>query len=242
MRDRDVELEFVIEPLGETTLLLRFGNTIDATTNSRVHVAASTLQAARLPGMIDIVPAYSSLALVYSPVVWADGSGLPWRQFSAAVQAAFAAPPALVRRTEKRVDIPVCYDLACGIDLEEVARHCSLSVDALIARHVAGDYCVAMLGFAPGFPYLIGLDSTLRTPRRANPRQRVPPGSVAIGGLQTGIYPGQLPGGWQLIGRTPLQLFDPKREPPCLLAPGDRVRFHAIDVDEFAGLERLTLS
>ena len=130
----------------------------------------------------------------------------------------------------------MCYGGEYGPDLEAVAVHAGLSPDAVVARHAAGDYSVAMLGFAPGFPYLLGLDPALHAPRRTDPRTRVPAGSVAIGGAQTGIYPRELPGGWNLIGRTPLPLFDPRREPPALLAAGDRVRFRAIDVDGFARL------
>jgi KipI family sensor histidine kinase inhibitor len=130
----------------------------------------------------------------------------------------------------------VCYGGESGPDLDAVAEHAGLSRDDVIARHAAAEYTVAMLGFAPGFPYLLGLDRALQVPRRPSPRTRVPAGSVAIGGAQTGIYPRELPGGWHLIGRTPLVLFDPAREPPCLLAPGDRVRFREIEAGEFARL------
>jgi KipI family sensor histidine kinase inhibitor len=143
---------------------------------------------------------------------------------------ALPAPPP----QEDLVEIPVCYGGDFGPDLADIARHAKLDVAEAIARHAAREYRVAMLGFAPGFPYLLGLDPALHAPRRANPRTRVPAGSVAIGGAQTGIYPRELPGGWQIIGRTPLALFDAGRESPALLAPGQRVRFRAIDTDEFA--------
>jgi KipI family sensor histidine kinase inhibitor len=112
-----------------------------------------------------------------------------------------------------------------GPDLQRVADHAGLSTTDVIARHAVAEYTVAMLGFAPGFPYLLGLDAALATPRLATPRTRVPAGSVAIGGAQTGLYPQASPGGWNLIGRTDRVLFDPQRDPPALLAPGDRVRF-----------------
>ncbi|HJU25447.1 MAG TPA: 5-oxoprolinase subunit PxpB [Rhodanobacteraceae bacterium] len=143
------------------------------------------------------------------------------------VTAATAKPPG------RPIEIPVCYGGEYGPDLDAVAAHAGLAPDEVVARHTAAEYTVAMIGFAPGFPYLLGLDAALAMPRRRDPRTRVPAGSVAIGGAQTGIYPHELPGGWQLIGRTPLALFDPQREPPCLLAPGDRLRFRAIRVDEF---------
>ncbi|HET9482549.1 MAG TPA: 5-oxoprolinase subunit PxpB, partial [Xanthomonadales bacterium] len=128
----------------------------------------------------------------------------------------------------RTVVIPVCYGGDSGPDLDAVAKHTGLSAHDVVARHAAGDYRVAMLGFQPGFPYLIGLDPALATPRHATPRPRVAAGSVGIGGAQTGVYPREAPGGWQLIGRTPLALFDAARKPPALLAPGDRVRFEAI--------------
>lgn len=144
------------------------------------------------------------------------------------------SPPSSVMGEREAVAIPVCYGGEHGPDLAAVAGHARLAPGEVVRRHTAAEYTVAMLGFAPGFPYLLGLDAALHVPRRADPRTRVPAGSVAIGGAQTGIYPRELPGGWNLIGRTPQVLFDPERDPPCLLAPGDRVRFRAIDAEEFA--------
>lgn len=238
MHAADAERGFAIEPLGETLLVLHFGDRIDADLNARVHAAAATLHAAELPGVTDLVPAYAALGLVYQPLVWARGEGLPWRQLADAVRAVFAAPPPYLRAAGARIEIPVCYGGTDGPDLAAVADRCGFSAAEAIARHSAREYTVAMLGFAPGFAYLLGLDPALHTPRRAEPRLRVPRGSVAIGGAQTGIYPSDLPGGWQLIGRTPLTLFDAARDPPCLLAPGDRVRFRAIDAREWADLEQ----
>ncbi len=230
------EYAVAFEPLGETMLLIRFGSCIDAQINARVHAAVATLRAAELPGVVDIVPAFATLALVYKPATWSDAEGSPWQQLAAATRAVFAAPPAYTTEPAATIVIPVCYGGANGPDLESVAHHCGLTADAVIALHCGADYRVAMLGFAPGFPYLLGLDHALHTPRRANPRTSVPRGSVAIGGAQTGIYPSELPGGWQLLGRTPLRLFDPQRDPACLLAPGDQVRFRPIDDAEFATL------
>jgi len=134
------------------------------------------------------------------------------------------------------VVIPVCYGGDFGPDLEDVARTHETSTDAIIAAHTAGIYTVAMLGFLPGFPYLDGLDAALHTPRRATPRTAVPAGSVGIGGSSTGVYPFVSPGGWHLIGRTPLTLFAARRTPPTLLQPGDRVHFRAIPADAFRAL------
>lgn len=227
-----------VEPLGDTALLLRFGDRIDAATNARVHAAAATLRAAALPGLVDVVPAYASLTLHYRPGAWRDGTVAPWRRFADAVRDALAATSIVPARPLREVDIPVCYGGEHGPDLDALAVALGLATEDVVARHSGGDYRVAMLGFAPGFPYLLGLDASLHAPRLARPRTRVPRGSVAIGGAQTGIYPSELPGGWQLIGRTPLVLFDPQREPVCVLAPGDFVRFRAITRAEFDAIER----
>ncbi|MEO7148890.1 MAG: 5-oxoprolinase subunit PxpB [Rhodanobacteraceae bacterium] len=234
--------DFAAEPLAEDTLLLRFGRRVDAAINTRVHDAAMRLRAASLPDVTEIAPAYASLLLRFDPIAWTDARDpdeAPHARLLAAVRQ-------LLRDTHsfhnanatpaQTIEIPVCYGGDLGRDLEDIAQHAGFDTAQVVARHTAADYTVAMLGFAPGFPYLLGLDRALRAPRRAAPRIRVPAGSVAIGGAQTGIYPRELPGGWNLIGRTPLVLFDVEREPPCLLAPGDRVRFRAIDPEEFATL------
>ncbi len=229
-----------IHDLGDRTLLIRLGDDIDAATNVRVHALADHLRAARLAGIVDIVPAYASIAVHYDPLVWfgaasdrSPGDCLAQRLRALLAPIDAGAHVDTVGTNDAPVDIPVCYGGDVGPDLADVARHAGLDAHDVVARHIAGDYRVAMLGFAPGFPYLLGLAPSLHMPRRANPRTRVPAGSVAIGGAQTGIYPRELPGGWQIIGRTPLCLFDAAREPPSLLAAGQRVRFRAIDAEEF---------
>lgn len=214
------------EPAGEALLLLRFGSTLDAALNARVHAFADALRDARLDGIVDIVPAYASLGIHYDPRAWEDSDGMPWRRLARALRAHARSAP--TRRAAREVQVPVHYGGDDGPDLERVARHAGLEAVEVVRRHAAATYRVAMLGFAPGFPYLIGLDPALQVARRAEPRLRVPAGSVAIGGLQTGIYPRELPGGWNLVGRTPLVLFDARAEPPCLLAPGDDVRFRVL--------------
>ena len=136
--------------------------------------------------------------------------------------------------TARTVEIPVVYGGDCGPDLDSAAAELGMTAEQLLQRHANGEYTVAMIGFAPGFPYLLGLDPALALPRLATPRTKVAAGSVGIGGAQTGIYPRESPGGWRLIGRTPLVLFDPAREPPALLAPGDRVRFVAVHATDEA--------
>jgi inhibitor of KinA len=214
---------------GEDALLLHFGDRIDAVINARVHAAHNRIQHA-LP-QLETVPAYASILLRFDPFAWSDHAGQTPHQ--AVTQAVLHA----LQRTEhnlaspRRIEIPVYYD---GEDLAALAQYAQLTIEQVITRHTGGDYQVAMLGFAPGFAYLLGLDPALAMPRRAEPRLRVPAGSVAIGGHQTGIYPKSLPGGWQLIGRTPLRLFDPTAASPSVLRAGDRVNFRAIDAAEFA--------
>lgn len=228
-----------LEPMGEGALLLRFGERIDAVLNARVHAAAHALRDAALPGLEDLVPAYASLLLRFDAATAVDASRMPEieRRMRAMLATIADGTDATAAATTARiVEIPVCYGGDFGPDLDAVAAHAGLGADEVVARHAGGDYRVAMLGFAPGFPYLLGLDPALHAPRLATPRTRVPAGSVAIGGAQTGIYPRVLPGGWRIVGRTPLALFDLAREPACLLAPGDHVRFRAIDAAEFARL------
>jgi KipI family sensor histidine kinase inhibitor len=228
-----------VEALGDHALLVVFGDCVDSALNARALAAAAVLQAADLPGLHDIAPAYASVCVHYDPRAWADTTGaqLPHARLASRISGIVDNLPASPDAHDAAaIDIPVCYGGEFGPDLDNVAANAKLSADAAIALHCAAAYRVAMLGFAPGFPYLLGLDPALHTPRRANPRTRVPAGAVAIGGAQTGIYPRELPGGWQIIGRTPLALFDAARNPAALLAPGQSVRFSPIGAGEFAAL------
>jgi len=240
---------FALEPLGDGAVLIRLGDRIDAATNRSALALAETLRAAALPGIRDIVPAYASVCVHYDIAMFASTAGPGSPHLLAAervgqITARFLESNTTLTGAETEDDtpaleIPVRYGGEFGPDLGDVATQAGIDEQAVIERHANGNYRVAMLGFMPGFPYLLGLDASLHTPRRASPRTRVPAGSVAIGGAQTGIYPRELPGGWQLIGRTPLVLFDPGRAQPALLQPGQRVRFRAIEAGgEFAALMR----
>jgi KipI family sensor histidine kinase inhibitor len=215
-----------IEAMAEDALLLRFGDRIDATTNARVHAATAALR--KLPGL-ECVPAYASVLVRFDPCRWQHAR--LEQEVATTLAGLQSSPP-----PSREIEIPVLYGGSAGPDLDDVARSCGLDAGAVVARHSGSRYRVAMLGFAPGFPYLLGLDPALSVPRRASPRLRVPAGSVAIGGGQTGIYPRELPGGWQLIGRTPLRLFDANAASPTLLGPGDGVRFRAIDERDWENL------
>ncbi|MEO8672427.1 MAG: 5-oxoprolinase subunit PxpB [Tahibacter sp.] len=227
-----------IEALGDGVLMLQFGERIDTQINAQVYAAAQQLQRAALPGIRDIVPAYASLAVHYDALQWADASGANAAQRCEDALRAALSVEADVQRDDASalIVVPVCYGGEFGPDLAALAAHTGLSEADVMARHCDATYRVAMLGFAPGFAYLLGLDVALHAPRRAQPRLRVPAGSVAIGGAQTGIYPRELPGGWNLIGRTPWTMFDVRRSPASKLAPGDRVRFRVVDNDEYRAL------
>lgn len=230
-----------IQALGDCALLLSFGERLDPALNTLALAAAVALHAADLPGVRDIAPAYASICVQYDPCAWMDA--VAKQSPHACIASRISAivdnmPMPQAEPGAAAIDIPVCYGAEFGPDLGALAAHAKLSTAEAIARHCVAEYRVAMLGFAPGFAYLLGLDTALHMPRRATPRVRVPPGSVAIGGAQTGIYPHELPGGWQIIGRTPLKLFDVSRDRPALLGPGQRVRFRAVGADEFAALAR----
>lgn len=171
------------------------------------------------PGVLNLHPAFASVLIDFDPRRHRHSD------LEALVRERLSAQPAETAVESRLVEIPVCYGGADGPDLEEVARHTGLDPELVIQRHSAAEYRVYFLGFSPGFPYLGGMPAELATPRLPSPRKRVPAGSIAIGGLQTGVYPMESPGGWRLIGRTSLRLFDAAAEPPALLCLGDRVRF-----------------
>ncbi len=216
-----------LEPLGDRALLAVLGDAIDPEVNDRVHALAGAIRARGLPGILDLVPAYANLAVHYDPERWAGDGGAPAQALARELRALWGGTLAAAGPEPWVVTIPVCYGGEWGPDLEEVARHCGLAEAEVVRRHTRPEYRVFMLGFAPGFPYLGGLDPALATPRRSTPRTRIPAGSVGIAGAQTGIYPLETPGGWQIIGRTGLRLFDPALAEPCRLRPGDRLNFVA---------------
>jgi len=221
-----------IQPLGDRALQVVIGDAPDEATRLRVAAAARRLEAPRVVGVVECVPGFTTLTVHYHLE-----SERAYRTVAAAVEAALAGVESdAPAEPDRLVEIPVCYGGELGPDLGQVADHAGLDPTEVIARHSGAEYRVHLLGFIPGFPYLAGLDPRLATPRRDLPRTSVPAGSVGIGGTQTGVYPLESPGGWQVIGRTPLRLFDPGREPAALLRPGDRVRFRPIDAAGFGRL------
>lgn len=213
---------------GDSLVLVEFESTIAPDVNRRAVALAAAIAGAHVPGVRDVVPAYASVGVHVDPLRF-DHATLE-AVISHAWDTAAEAEPAA-----RTVEIPVCYGGAFGPDLSEVAAFAGCSDDEVIARHAAGRYRVYMLGFLPGFAYLGGVEGSIAMPRRSAPRTVVPAGSVGIAGRQTGVYPCESPGGWRLIGRTPIALFDLARPAPALLAPGDVVRFVPTAHDEWPG-------
>jgi inhibitor of KinA len=228
------EERFQIEPQGDTAarILWKFGNSpaIVAANSAVVHL----VEQAELKGLIAAVPGFDSVTVHYDPLSW-NG----WDEFVRALDALLRESDLSPRVTGRSIEIPVCYAPQYGLDLDEVAGLVGLSVAEVVQLHSSAEYTVQMLGFMPGFPYLEGLPAQLSVPRKRKPRLEVSAGSVAIGGSQTGVYPVASPGGWQVIGRTPLRLFDPSLPVPALLSAGDRVRFREVSLEEFAQLQGL---
>jgi inhibitor of KinA len=219
--------------LGDRAVLITLGESIDEATHRRVRAVTARIDADSPRGFVDRVPAFASVVVHYEPCLVEANRPSPHDAFVAALQHILSD----IRDDElpraRVVEIPVCYGGDLGPDIDDVARQHGIDAQEVIDIHVAGDYLVYMVGFMPGFAYLGGLSSRITTPRRQTPRMAVPAGTVGIGGEQTGVYPLVSPGGWNLIGRTPLKIFDITREEPALLATGDRVRFSSITRDEF---------
>ena len=212
-----------IVPAGDSVLVVELDERIDPAVNARAIAVADAIQAAGLAGVRDVVPTYRSVAVYFDPLR-TDYDRLHELVERAAAQ---AGPDASAQLAPVR--IPVCYGGDFGPDLESVAARVTLTADEVVRLHAGRTYRVFMLGFVPGFAYMGILDVRIAVPRHSSPRVRVPLGSVGIAGVQTGIYPAETPGGWQLIGRTPVKPFDPSRAKPFLLKAGDAVEFYPID-------------
>jgi inhibitor of KinA len=213
-------------PAGDTALTVEFGDRIDRQLNDRVLNLRARLRAAAIDGVVETVPTFRSLMVHYDP------SRIGGSQLTEVIR------NLLDKRTTKRSvrrvwRVPICYEQDCAPDLAEVAEQTALTTQEVARRHGAVEYHVYMIGFVPGFPYMGDLPPEIDLPRRREPRTKVPPGSVAIASGMTGIYPIESPGGWHLIGATPIHLFDVGWSRPSLFSPGDTVRFYAIGRDEY---------
>ena len=224
-------------PLGDSAAYVEFSTRLDLEVNELVQRLGLAILKRKLPWIRDVVPALGGVALHFD----LESAELPAQPLEAAlaiVTECLKQAGSGKEAAGRQVELPVCYEAEFALDLEEVAKKSGLPPAEVTHRHVSGEYRVLMMGFAPGHAYMGGLDPTLAVPRRASPRAVVPAGSVAVANEQTVVYPYAISGGWNVIGRTPMVLFDAKRERPSLLWPGDRVRFRAISREKFLDLQK----
>ncbi|HEY2151295.1 MAG TPA: 5-oxoprolinase subunit PxpB [Vicinamibacterales bacterium] len=222
---------------GDSVIVVEFEERIDPIVNDRTIACAGALQRAAISGVRDVVPTYRSVAIYFDPLR-TNGAALMARAevVARAVSSRSSDSPEAIRSPaapSPTVRIPVCYGDELGPDLADLAAFAHMDETEVVRTHVASTYRVFMVGFVPGFAYLGVVDERIAMPRRASPRLRVPAGSVAVGGVQTGVYPMETPGGWQVIGRTPVKPFDPGRADPFLMKAGDAVEFYPIERGEF---------
>jgi inhibitor of KinA len=220
-------------PASDSSLLVVFGNIICSELHDRVIALFRAVEAQNHPAIRNLHPGYASLLIDF------DSLQISHAQLESLVQELGGTAHSQSEHEKNMVPIPVCYDPEFGPDLTDVANHAKMSPDEVVRQHSSSEYFVYFLGFSPGFAYLGGLPPALQTPRLATPRRLVAAGSVGIAGSQTGIYPVDSPGGWRLIGRTPLRMFDPQADPPARLQPGERVRFSVIDRATFSSMSEL---
>lgn len=226
-----------IYPLNEHALTIEFGQEISPAINDQVMALHHDLQKQPFPGYIESVPAYTTLTVYFDLLKISGFIKKSNQPVSGHVSNLLSERILLMDPIKQRalpvLELPVCYDLSLAPDLPWVAEYCRLSIPEIIALHTSEIYRVYMIGFIPGFPYLGMLPPALEVPRKLRPALSVPAGSVALAGRQTGIYPFSIPGGWQIIGRTPFRLFDVNREPCCALEMGQQIKFVPISLEEF---------
>jgi inhibitor of KinA len=217
---------------GDAAVAIELGDTIDPAVNRRVHDLRQLIEQRHVAGIIETVPTYRSLLVYYNPLATTRSA------LERELRDLAAAGTSVGRSPARLVEVPTAYGGEFGPDLGFVAEHAGLPVEDVIRIHSATDYLVYMMGFTAGFPYLGGMSPTLATPRLATPRARIPAGSVGIAHEQTGIYPADSPGGWRIIGRTPLRIFDAARTPPVIIEAGDYVRFVPVAAEEYRDVAR----
>lgn len=216
---------------GDRAVTVEFGETISEETAKRVSAMKRELEMVKLPEVEEVVQTYRSLLVYYDPIKE------PYEKFILKLKAIEEKAEIGESLKSRHIEIPIMYGGEFGSDLKGVSKWLGIPEEEIVKRHLAGEYLVHMIGFTPGFPYMGGLDKSLAIPRKEIPRLNVPPGSVGIAGDQTGIYPVESPGGWSIIGRTPIKLYDPQREKPVLLESGDRVIFREIGAEEYRAIE-----
>ena len=216
---------------GDSSLLIEFGNEISPEINRRIAAVVELMREQHIEGVVDVIPAFCSLLVNYDPRV------AGYEKMKKRLESLVRVDIKVGQVKRKIFEIPVLYGGEYGPDLASIAEHAGISQDEVIAIHSSRDYLIYMLGFLPGFCYLGGLDERIHTPRLSNPRLRIRAGSVGIGGSQTGIYPLDSPGGWQLMGMTPVKTYDPEREIPILVEAGNDSRFVPIDEEQYKQIQ-----
>lgn len=225
--------EIRILTAGDSSLLVEFGQEISPQINRRIAAVVQLMKEQQIEGVVDMIPAFCSLLINYDPRV------IGYQELKARVQNLVKVDLKSEYRRKRIFEIPVCYGGEYGPDLKNIADHAGLTEEEVIRIHSSKDYLIYMLGFLPGFTYLGGLDERIHTPRLSNPRVKINAGSVGIGGSQTGIYPLDSPGGWQLMGMTPVKTYDPSRKVPILVEAGDYIRFIPINEEEYIHIRKL---
>lgn len=230
--------EAVIKPLGDSALIVQLGNEISPKIHQKVQALSALLYKNPFDGFVETVPAFTNLTIHYNPAIVHESfmkytTMTPFQKVRSHVHTLLQQVDEKLVFEGRQVEIPVLYGGEYGPDLEYVAAYHKLSIEEVIELHTQNECLVYMIGFAPGFPFLGGMDERIATPRKESPRKAIAPGSVGIAGKQTGIYSLETPGGWQIIGRTPLDLFRPELEPPVLLQAGDRIKFFPISLKDF---------
>lgn len=218
---------------GDSSLLVEFGKEISEEINRKITATVQLMRKQNIEGVVDVIPAFCSLLINYDPRV------IAYDEIKERIQALLKVEVKGNKGRKKIYEIPVCYGGEYGPDMENIAKNAGLTEEEVIKIHSSRDYLIYMLGFLPGFCYLGGLDERIHTPRLANPRLKISAGSVGIGGSQTGIYPLDSPGGWQLMGMTPVKTYDPEREVPILVEAGDYIRFVPVDEEEYKRIKDL---
>lgn len=222
-----------ITPLGDSALTVDFGNIISDDIHRKVLLLVRALEEAGLPDIKDVVPAYSSVSVFYDGIALLKRHKSAFGYMSRQIKALLSQSVKTDVADFRMVEVPVCYSRKYGLDLVDISEQTKLPVEEIIHLHTAIKYKVYMIGFLPGFAYMGDVDESIAVPRKPEPRAKIEAGSVGIAGKQTGIYPLASPGGWQIIGRTPIQLFDTQKAEPVFFRAGDEVRFYSITEDEF---------
>jgi inhibitor of KinA len=228
-------MQYTLSPLGDQAVVIEVGKKIDLSSEQKVKTIVSRLEAESPSWMIEYFPAYTTVTIIYAINIFLKEDS-PYEAVCERIHALLEQVKETATVQHKVVEVPVLYGGEYGPDLEFVAAYNNLTVDEVIAIHTSGEYTVHMIGFAPGFPFIGGMSEQIAAPRRKTPRLKIPARSVGIAGVQTGVYPIETPGGWQLIGRTPLELFLPAEDPPSLLAAGDQIKFYEITSEEYEDL------